>query len=280
MIKLNINPIIGHIMISKLTALDVQSVYTELAKRLAPRTVLHVHRLCFQALRQAVKWNLLVRNPAEAVTPPRPTRPEMKILDAGQMASLLEQTRDSRLCIPIVLAATAGLRRGECLGLRWGDVNLDTGKLRVTRSLEETKAGLRMKGTKSGRGREVVLMGMAVAALRRHRAEQAKIKLQTGGAYNPDDLVSPGLNGGLWRPSMLTDSFSRAMRRLGLAVTFHGLRHSHASLGLSTGTHPKVMSERLGHSTVGITLDVYSHVVSGLQEQAVVTMEGALIAGK
>ena len=281
MVRLHLSPLLGHHALSKLSPLDVQGAYSKLSERLAARTVLHIHRLLYQALAQGVRWGLVVRNVAEAVEPPRPQSAEMDDFGASQIASLLELTKDSRLRIPIVLAVTCGLRRGECLALKWSDVDLETGKLQVSKSLEETiRGGLLMKGTKSGRGRQVILMGMAVATLRHHRAEQARIKLQTGGAYNPDDLVSPGLNGGPWRPSVFTDSFSRLMKRLNLPITFHGLRHSHASLGLSTGVHPKVMSERLGHSTVGITLDTYSHVVSGLQEQAVGRMEGALQVGK
>jgi integrase len=281
MVRLNITPAIGHHALSKLTRLDIQILYSELSKKLAAQTVLHVHRLLFQALRQAVKWDLLVRNPAEAVTPPHPKRTEMKVLKGAQMAALLDMTKASRLHVPIVLAVTCGMRRGEILALKWSDVDLEGGKLHVAESLEETKAGLRVKSTKSGRGRQVPMMAMTVAALRHHRAEQARVKLQVGGFYNPDGLVCCGLTGGFWKPSIFTDSFARLMKRLALPrVTFHELRHSHASLGLSSGVHPKIMSERLGHSTVSITLDTYSHVVPGLQEQAVATMEGALIAGK
>jgi integrase len=167
MVRLNITPAIGHHALSKLTRLDIQILYSELSKKLAAQTVLHVHRLLFQALRQAVKWDLLVRNPAEAVTPPHPKRTEMKVLKGAQMAALLDMTKASRLHVPIVLAVTCGMRRGEILALKWSDVDLEGGKLHVAESLEETKAGLRVKSTKSGRGRQVPMMAMTVAALHR-----------------------------------------------------------------------------------------------------------------
>jgi integrase len=137
MIRLNIAPTIGHIPLSKLTALDIEGMHTELAKRLAPMTVRHVHRALVQALKQACRWRLLARNPIDDVVAPRvPKRIGMKVLDGAQMAALIEQSKGDRLHIPIMLAITTGMRRGEILALTWSDIDVDSGTVSVTKSLE------------------------------------------------------------------------------------------------------------------------------------------------
>jgi integrase len=168
------------------------------------------------------------------------------------------------------------------LGLHWNDLDLEHGTANITRSLEESShGGLRMKGTKSGRGRQVVLMQMAVEALRHHKAEQARRRLAAGMGADPEELVVTGPGGGLWRPSNFGAAFAHLIRRSSLPrVTFHALRHSHASLALAAGVHPKIVSERLGHANISITMDTYSHMIPGLQERAVTVMEQTLQAGK
>jgi integrase len=170
----------------------------------------------------------------------------------------------------VILAVTTGLRRGELLGLRWQDVDLDGGKLAVRQSLEQTRAGLAFKQPKTQKGRRTVtLPPMTLEALRRHKAEQARERLLLGPAYADHGLVLAQADGRPLNPDEVTRAFKRLVKKVGIrSLSLHKLRHTHATLLLGANVHPKVVSERLGHATVGITLDTYSHVLPNLQEEA------------
>jgi integrase len=164
---------------------------------------------------------------------------------------------------PVILAVTTGLRRGEILALRWSNVDLIGGTIAVAQSLEQTSMGLKFKSPKTHRSRRSIgLPALAVEALRAHRAKQAEEKLRLGPAYDDHDLVCPRFAGRPWPPNKFSAAFSVLFR-------FHDLRHSHATYLLGAGVHAKIVSERLGHSGVGLTLDTYSHVLPGIQEEAV-----------
>jgi integrase len=202
----------------------------------------------------------------------------MKCLDESSTTQLLKAVEGSALHLPVLLAATTGMRRGEILGLRWQDVDLDAATLGVRQSLEETKTGLVFKPPKTQKGRRsVALPLMTVEVLRRHRVEQAEARLASGRVYQDHGLVIARANGEPIRPSTVTKAFEDLARNAGLQGTrFHDLRHTHATTLLRHGVHPKVVSERLGHSTVGITLDVYSHVLPGMQEEAARRVDAVL----
>ena len=286
MIDGHIRPALGSYMLPKLAPLHVQAFYSSaLAKGrkdgkggLSAQSVVHFHRLLHKAFAQAVKWQLLARNPIQAVEPPRAERQEMRALDEDETASLLSLLGESRLYMPVMLAVTTGLRRGEILGLRWSNVDLATGTITVVQSLEQTKEGLRFKSPKTHRSRRsIALPAITVEALRSHRAKQAEERLALGPAYDDHDLVCPRPGGAPWPPDMFSTAFAALVRRSGMRpFRFHDLRHSHASHLLRAGVHPKIVSERLGHSTVGITLDTYSHVLPGMQEDAVRLIDAAL----
>jgi integrase len=232
---------------------------------------MHFHRLLQKALSQAVRWQLLARNPASAVEPPRPQRQQMRALDETETATLLKLVEDTRLYMPTLLAITGGFRRGEILALRWQDVDLQTGRAVISRSLEDTKESVRVKSPKTERGRRtVVLPGFTLDALRTHRAQQAARRLAAGPAYDDNDLICAREDGSFWPPDTFTTLFAARVRTSGLAhFRFHDLRHTHATQLLKQGVHPKIVSERLGHSNIGITLDTYSHVLPGMQEDAI-----------
>jgi integrase len=178
---------------------------------------------------------------------------------------------------PIVeLALATGTRRGELCGLQWGDIDLDRGVLRVERSVEETKAGLRLKAPKTKRGRRNITLGeSAVAMLRTHKIKQLEIRLVLGlGKIADSTLVFSTIDGELLRPGNVTRAWSRAMPRLG--KTFHSLRHTHASMLINAGVDILTISRRLGHSKAAITLDVYGHLIGGADEAAAAAIEGAL----
>ena len=247
---------------------------------MSPRTVRQMHAILKSALAQAVKWEILVRNPAAAVRGPKPARAPMQTYDLEQTAALIEAVRGRRVFIPTLLAVLGGLRRGEIAALRWRDVDLLGARLSVVRSAEQTKAGVRYKEPKSGQGRTIALSPTLVTELRGHQVQQAEELLRFGKRLSDDDFVVTQADGSPLRPHSLGQEWVRflARNRALPRVRFHDLRHAHATHLLSAGVHPKVASERLGHSKVAITLDLYSHVLPNMQADAAAVVDGALQA--
>jgi integrase len=238
---------------------------------LSASTVVKIHRLIRQALHHAVRWQLLAVNPADAVTPPRVERREMSVLAPDEASALLTQARGTEFGAAITTALYSGLRLGELRGLRWHDLDLDSGRLSVQQTLQKVPGGGvvgRQPKTHRSR-RSVSLPAVLVGVLRDHRRSQVEARLVAGDAWEDGDLV---FTNGLGRPiseTRLRRAFWRLLREAGLPrIRLHDLRHTMATLMLAAGEHPKVVSERLGHSTVGITLDTYSHVLPGLQAAA------------
>ncbi|WP_291684923.1 site-specific integrase, partial [Bradyrhizobium sp.] len=214
---------------------------------------------------------------ADAVEPPKVEWRPMQTYDLSQTAELIEAVRDTSLLVPTLLAVLCGLRRGEVCALRWRNVDLVTGQISVVESLEQTKSGLRFKSPKSGKGRTVALSATMVEELRAHRIKRAEDLLRLGIAMSDDDLVISHADGSIVPPIYISQQWARTIRKTGLAhLRYHDLRHAHASHLLANGVHPKVASERLGHSRVGITLDLYSHVMPGMQEDAAAMVDAQL----
>ena len=202
----------------------------------------------------------------------------MRALDTAEAAALLEAARPYRLFIPVIVAVTCGLRRGEICALRWRHVELSgAAQLSIVGSVEQTKAGVREKGTKSGRARTVALTALAIEELRLHKAHQAEELLRLGVRQTDEMYVVAQADGQPLKPNSLTHEFVRFVAGTALPrVRFHDLRHSHATHLLASGVHPKVAQERLGHATVAITLDLYSHVLPGMQADAASRVDEAL----
>lgn len=285
----NLIPAIGAIRLNKLKPVQISTAYStaiESGRRdgtggLSPRTVGHMHRVLKQALGQAVKWKELTHNPADAVDPPRVEWKPMQTYDLPQTVELIDAVRGTPLLVPTVLAVLCGLRRGEICALRWRNVDLVAGQISVVESLEQTKAGLRFKSPKSGKGRTVALSGTVVDELRAHRVKRAEELLRLGVRLSDNDLVLGHADGSMISPIYISQLWARSIKKTRLArLRFHDLRHAHATHLLSNGVHPKVASERLGHSKVGITLDLYSHVIPGMQEDAAAMLDGALSAAR
>jgi integrase len=281
----NLVPAIGAVHLTKLKPAQISAAYSAALANgrsdgsggLAPRTVGHMHRVLKQALGQAVRWEFLNRNPADAVDPPKVDWKPMQTYDLPQTAELIEAVRQTPLLVPALLAVLCGLRRGEICALRWRNVDLVAGQISVVESLEQTKAGLRFKSPKSGKGRTVALSAMVMEELRSHRLKRAQELLRLGVGLSEDDLVIAHADGSVVPPIYISQHWARTIRTTQLAhLRFHDLRHAHATHLLANGVHPKVASERLGHSKVGITLDLYSHVMPGMQENAVATVDAAL----
>jgi integrase len=246
---------------------------------LSPRTVGHMHRILRQALQQAVRWQVLARNPADAVRPPKVERSKMRALDPTEAAALLDAIRSTHMFIPVLLAITTGLRRGEITALRWRALNLASAQLAVVASTEQTASGVREKETKSGRARTVSLTSLAIEELRRHKARQAEELLVLGMRQTDDVHVIAQVDGQPLMPQSLTHEFARFIASTALPrVRFHDLRHTHATHLLASGVHPKIAQERLGHANIGTTLDLYSHVLPGMQADAASRVDAALKA--
>jgi integrase len=189
---------------------------------------------------------------------------------------------DAAVTWPVLLALSTGMRRGEVLAVRWKNVDLECGTLRVMESLEQTKAGIRFKVPKSGRHRAITLPAYAIEELRRLKRQQAEALLALGIRQTGDTLLCSRADGEAHQPLSLTYEFARFMGRIKdlPRVRFHDLRHSHATPLLASGVHPKIASERLGHASVGITLDLYSHVTETMQNEAAVRLDSAMQVAK
>lgn len=284
-----IAPQIGDVILSKLKTDRIDAAFTEMLTAgrrdatggLSPRTVHHARRVLIKALGQAVTWERLSRNPAQATTPPKVERQKMLAYDAAQTAELLEAFRPTRMFVPVLLAVMCGLRRGEILALRWRNVELGDNRrsIAIVESAEQTKEGVRYKEPKSGKARTVALSRSVAEELRAHRARQAEEQLRLGLRPDADSFVVAQVDGRPLQPQSLTHEWVRLIGKTELPrIRFHDLRHSHASQMLASGVHPKIASERLGHSSVGITLDLYSHTLPGMQADAAEQVDAALQA--
>jgi integrase len=280
-VRNDLTPALGGKSLEKLTPGDVQAYYSSrLAEgRLAARTIHHHHRVLKQALKWAVSLELAFRNAADPIRPPRPERSEALTLKASE-AKLLEQAaRGSTYEGPILLALFTGMRQADVLGLRWGDVDLDEERLSVVNTLQRVRGEIITKEPKSRAGRRAIaLSSTLVAALRREHARQAERKLYLGSSWaNDRDLVFTSVAGTPLDDSALRRGFKKLLDEAGLPrIRFHDLRHTHATLLLLKGVHPKIVSERLGHANVQITLDTYSHVLPNLQEGAAAAFDEIL----
>ena len=278
-LRIHVVPRIGRVPLVRLGAADLQSLYADLLDDgLQPMSVRHVHAIVHRVLGQAVRWDAATRNVADLVDPPRVVRSEMAVLDVDQAQRLLAAAAADRLEALYVLAVTTGMRRGELLALRWKDVRLEQSKLSVVGTLQR-EGGLAITEAKTARSRRAVsLPAIAVAALRRRRALQAEERLASGPSWTEHDLVFATAVGSLIEPgNLLRRSFVPLLNRAGLPrIRFHDLRHTAATLMLSEEIHPKVASEILGHSTVAITLDLYSHVTETVASDAALRMNRLL----
>jgi integrase len=277
-------PVLGKTLLTKLQPFAISTAYDTIrASRkkgegpLSARTILHCHRVLSAALRQAVRWRLLPYNPAADVKPPKIERRRINTYTLTEAADVLEAMRGSWMHVPAMLGVLCGLRRGEIAALRWGAVDLDKGRLAVVQSAEQSKTGVRYKEPKSGQARTVALSAAVVAEMQAHRARQAEGLLRLGVPLDADTFVVAQPDGSPYDPDSISKEWRLRVIKSALPrVRFHDLRHAHASHMLAAGVHPKIASERLGHSRVGITLDLYSHAVEGLQAEAVALVDDAM----
>ena len=285
-VEQHLKPALGSIRLARLSPVHVQEYESKALREgrvgtktaLSQQTVLHHHRVLHTALRHAVRTGLAIRNPLDAVDAPKPQRKAMKTLNIEQVGALLAAAEGTRLLAPLQLGIATGMRRGELLGLHWSDVDLEAGQLAVRWSLQTLKGEPEptLKAPKSGRSRTITLPKWAVEGLTRHKKNQAAEKLLHGKDYQSHDLVFCEEDGRPWKPNAFTGVWDRFKRQHGIDIRFHDLRHSCATLLLSQGVHPKVVQEMMGHSTIAITMDLYSHVSPNLQEEAAEKLDALL----
>ncbi len=246
----------------------------DVGSHLDSRTVNYVHTIIHRAFKDAVRWGRLARNPADAADPPRggPKSDGVHSWDAKTLREFLAASAASgdRLHALWVLLATTGMRRGEALELRWSDVDLDAGRLRVVQTIIQVRSKVTVGEPKTARGRRPIALDVGtVAVLREHRKRSLEERILVGPDFGDQGLVFHQPDGSCLKPDAVSAAFVRRVRKAGLPpLMLKGLRHTWATLALESGIHPRVVQERLGHSTIAITLGIYSHVAPTLHDEA------------
>ena len=269
---------LGSIALARLEAQQIQAYYTEKLARgrfdgkggLSNRSVLYHHRILSKALDQAVKMGLVVRNVAKLIAPPRVARVKINVLDADEALRFLDIASKTMYYPLFAVLIYTGLRRGEAIALRWKNIDLIRLELHVVESAHRIRKEFIIKEPKSLHGKRAVSLSPSLAALLlEYREDQELMRKQMGNPLTEEDFVFSWPDGRPLDPDVVTKAFQRIAGQAGLKnIRLHDLRHTHATLMLKAGVHPKIVSERLGHANIGITLDTYSHVLPGLQEAA------------
>ena len=288
----HILPTLGLVKLQRLTPVMINALYAQLLKEgkvcgsggLSANSVRRVHATLHRALNDAVRWDRLSRNPCDAADPPRLRGTEEERTRAWtnlELRSFLEVVKNERLYPLWLTLAMTGLRRGEALALRWADVDLERARLSVRRSLVPINGTVEVHEPKTSRGRRLVALDpFTVSVLKAWSWRQKEERLEWGPAWTDSGLVFTRPDGKLIHPERVSKAFRVAVKKTGLPqIHLHDLRHTHATLALEAGVHPKVVSDRLGHATVAITLDIYSHAIPALSEEAAATV-AALVMGE
>jgi integrase len=281
LVRLHIKPSLGHIALVKLAPREVQSfIKRKLASGLSARRVQYMHAVLRRALGQAEAWGLVPRNVAKLVKPPRVHGTDIQPFTPQEARSFLASIRGDRLEALYTVALAVGLRKGEALGLRWDDVDLETGTLSIRFSLQRIDGKLQLVEPKSAKSRRTIaLPALSVSALRLHRARQLEERLAAGSAWQDTGFVFTTPIGTPLDGPNVSRYYHRTLKRIGMPEQrFHDLRHTAASLMLAQGIHPRVVMETLGHSQISLTMNLYSHVIPALQQDAAQRMD-ALLAG-
>lgn len=274
-------PALGHTQLKQLHPQVIQNYYGKACENLSARTVYHQHRVLSQSLKYAVRQGYLGRNPAELADAPSPRKKAMRTLTPPEVEVLLENAQDNYYYPIVYTALSTGLRQAELLGLRWRDIDLDILSIFVSQVLYKRKGICQFNEPKTSHSQRRVAMTPKLAVfLREYRAERETLYQQLGQSLSLDSLVFASVEGKPIDPGVLSHEFAKIVKRAGLEnVRFHDLRHTFASLMLLRGAKPKVISEALGHASVAFTMDTYSHIIEGMQEDAMALLDEVLPAG-
>jgi integrase len=284
LMRLHVLPVLGAVQLTKVSPVHLQGLYaSRLDLGLSPTTVAQIHVTLHGAFNQAVRWGFLDRNPCTLVDPPRRTTPETNTWSLEQTRIVLAAGDTGELAALWRLALLCGIRRGELLGLKWEDVDLERGVLSVRRTLSRGNGGtwvLSEPKTASSR-RQIALPETCVVALRQHRTRQLEQRLVLGPIWEDHGFVFTGRNGAPLHVNSLDAHFRRLIADAEVPkIRFHDLRHTCATLLLAEDVHPKIVQERLGHADISMTLNRYSHVMPDMQRKAADTLDAALLRPK
>jgi len=280
-IRLHLIPVLGHLKLKDLRTDQIQALYNaETNKGTSPRMVQYIHTVLRRALNIALRWGLIGRNPALLVTLPKLKRKEMKTLNDSQVRVFLSAAKGLRYEALFWMAVFTGLREGELFGLKWSDLDWGKKHLQVQRQLQRIKGkGMVFAEPKTASGKRMIVLSTAtVAKLREHLDHQQQERISAGDRWQEYDLLFPSTLGTPMDPSNMYKDFKDSLKKAGLPdIRFHDLRHTAATLMLQQGTHPKIVQERLGHSSISLTMDTYSHVLPSMQEEAAEKMDEILV---
>src|SRR5579885_1542706 len=269
-----VRPVFGEMKLCRIQTLDVQKLYSEMQERgLSARIVRYTHAVLSSSFKMALKWQLLQQNPCANAELPRKERSEMQAMTPEQAAKFLTEAQSDRFGVLFNVAVIAGLRPSEYFGLQWKDIDFNSGVLTVQRTLAWLRDGTWYFGEpKTSRSRRSIPLPQEIIdLLREHKRVQAEERIKAAKTYENRDLVFANSQGNpLMLHNLTVRHFRPILKRAGLPQTFriYDLRHTCASLLLAAGENPKVVAERLGHSSVTITLDTYSHVLPTMQRSA------------
>jgi len=271
-------PALGHIQLKQLQPSMIQGYYSQARQRLSARSVHYHHRILKQTLKYAVRQGYLARNPCDLVDPPSPKGKPMRTLTQSEVTDLLIAASGNKHYPVIYTAVSTGLRQAELLGLRWRDIDIAARSISVNRTLYKRRGICQFNEPKTAHSRRQVAMTFKLADfLGEYRLERERLYHQFGKAVTLDDLLFANHEGNPIDPGVLTHNFARIAKRASLKnVRFHDLRHTFASLMLHRGVAPKIISEALGHASVAFTMDVYSHIIEGMQSDAMALLDEVL----
>ena len=280
-IQYHILPALGNIKLKDLSIDRIQMFYNNETKNgTSPRMVQYIHSVLRRSLNFALRWGLLVRNPALGAIRPKLLKTEMKTLNGDQVRVFLSAAKGTRNEALFWIAVSTGLREGEILGLKWSDLDWKTKRLQVKRQLQRLKGeGLVLTEPKSAAGKRLIILSSAtLTVLQKHLNLQQEEKMFAGENWQENDLIFPSTLGTPLDPSNMSKDFKDTLKMARLPnIRFHDLRHTAASLMLLQGIHPKIVQERLGHSDISLTLNTYSHVIPTMQEEAAEKMDEILV---
>ena len=289
-VRRHLLPKLGDIKLSALTAMRLEGYYAWALREgrtdgnggLSRQTVLHHHRVLSTALNHALRLGLIEQNPAVRATPPSVPRREMRALDTEETQRLLNAAASTRLFIAVHLAVYTGLRRSELCGLRWSDIDLEMGTLRVVRTmLKRPREPVTFQEPKTAQSRRQIALSPSTVKVLAEEKERQRIEREELGLVVSDQLpVLSWADASPVMPDTLSHAVPQLAKTAGLGhLRLHDLRHTHASLMLTVDVHPKVVQERLGHGDITTTLRIYSHVMKGLDAQAADAFDQALSVG-
>jgi integrase len=277
----HLSPNLGRMQLKDLQPPIIQAYYSRACEKLSSKSVLYHHRILKQCLKYAVRQGYLGRNPCDLVDAPKARQKPMRTLTPDEVKTLLYAASGNQFYPVIYTAISTGLRQAELLGLRWRDIDFASQSISVCQTLYKRCGISEFHEPKTGHSKRCVNMtAKLIDYLTEYKAERESLWLHQGRLLKPDALVFSDREGKPIDPGVLSHNFARILKQAGIEnARFHDLRHTFASLMLLRGAKPKVISEALGHASVGFTMEVYAHIIAGMQSEAMALLDGVLPPG-